>query len=74
VDSFRVEAPFSGRSGQLPVALFATAPLDSSAIRAQQMDFREVRRFHYRKDDPAALYYVYILTPAKAPQRRTSTP
>jgi 4-amino-4-deoxy-L-arabinose transferase-like glycosyltransferase len=74
VDSFRVEAPFSGRSGQLPAALFAMAPLDSGAIRAQQMDFREVRRFHYRKDDPAAVYYVYILTPAKAPQRRTSTP
>jgi 4-amino-4-deoxy-L-arabinose transferase-like glycosyltransferase len=67
VDSFQVKAPVPLLPEKLPAALFSTAPLAPTAFSNKNLDLREIGNFYYRKEDPTAVYYLYILSTRPKP-------
>jgi 4-amino-4-deoxy-L-arabinose transferase-like glycosyltransferase len=70
VDSLSLQAPAPLLPNQLPAALFSPTPLSSGALLKKNIHLQQVRKFHYRREDPAALYYLYILSPPQPAKQK----
>lgn len=63
VDSFYMHQQVPLLPEKLPAALFSPTPLEPAAFSPLGLQLQPIGDFHYRKDNPAAVFHLYILRP-----------
>jgi hypothetical protein len=61
VDTFRLQASQPLMPKQLPAALLSPSPLYPLALARKGLLVQTLGSYHYRRDDAAAVYYLYLL-------------